>query len=87
MKKFNLIFAILVMISFTGLSFGKMPYKAGVGLTCKACHTDDNKAKNPSNPLWQKAKDHQTNLSQQNGKFAGKKTCFDCHEGKQKPIK
>ena len=69
---------------------GKLAYKKELGMaSCTTCHTDgkDKKEANATNKLWAKAKDQVTQLKEQKGAFAGKKTCNDCHNGKQVPAK
>lgn len=77
---------LAALVAAGGLAEAKPSYKKDLGVAnCNVCHVSDKKAANDSNPLWKKAKEHSAKLAEGKGDFAGKKSCNDCHKGKQKP--
>ena len=86
MKKIVLLLGMSLI--FSGIAFAKPAFKKDLGMaSCTDCHIQG-KFKEPSDKeLYKKAKEMVDNMKKGEGDFAGKKSCNDCHAGKQKPEK
>ncbi|MGK5083878.1 hypothetical protein WDW37_11300 [Bdellovibrionota bacterium FG-1] len=64
--------------------WAKPNYRKELGMkSCTECHNRENIKQHTTKPYFLKAQEMRTSLRKQEGKFKGKTTCYDCHEGEK----
>ena len=78
---------ITVCMIAGGMVFAKPSFKKDLGMEkCTDCHLAGKiKEPNMANKMYATAKKMVADMAAQQGKFAGMKTCNDCHKGHAKP--